>query len=140
VSHHYDHWDDYPGQSVVVVGGGRSADWAATEFHDAGRTVVYVMRQPKELQARLIDESQHLPYYARLRAIVDSGTTRFRRLFRSRVVAFEVPNRVLIDGPGGPEMLTADHVIIEIGGEPDIGFHGAAYPAAADILHNLLPG
>ncbi|MFW6195398.1 MAG: NAD(P)-binding domain-containing protein, partial [Chloroflexota bacterium] len=44
VSHHYDHFDDYPGDRVMVVGGGRSADWAATELHDAGRDVTYVMR------------------------------------------------------------------------------------------------
>lgn len=192
VSHHYDHWSDYPGASVAVIGGGRSADWAATELHDAGKRVTYVMRQEPGLQERLINESLHLPYYARLRSIVDSDSERLRRVFSAQIREFRSGGEIVIDAGGQLEALKVDHAVVEIGGEPDygllkrfaplslqpkrdnyrfqlnqmrvhfetgesvdipdlfpagylvegtglsvIGFHGAAYPAAAAILRRV---
>jgi len=189
VTHHYDDWSDFPGHRVAVIGGGRSADWAATELHDAGKLVTYVMRQEPELQERLINESLHLPYYARLRSIIDTGSAGLRRVFRAHVQEFTAGGGIKIDVLGQAEALGVDHAIVEIGGEPDygllkrfaplslqpkrdnyrfqlnqmrvhpetgesvdianlfpagylvegtglsvIGFHGAAYPAAAAIL------
>jgi thioredoxin reductase len=115
VSHHYDHWDDYPGERVMVVGGGRSADWAATELHDAGRHVTYVMRGRESTQLRLIHDSQHLPYYVRIREIIESGISRLDRRYETRVKAFEPGGRVVLDAG---ERIGVDHVIVEIGGEP----------------------
>ncbi len=118
VSHHYDHWDDYPGKRVLVVGGGRSADWAATELHDAGRHVTYVMRGQESTQLRLIHDSQHLPYYVRIREIIESGSPRLDRQYESHVKAFEPGGRVVLDSG---EVVDVDHVIVEIGGEPSYG-------------------
>lgn len=116
VSHHYDHWDDYQGERVMVVGGGRSADWAATELHDAGRHVTYVMRGQESTQLRLILDSQHLPYYVRIREIIGSGSPRFHRRYGTHVKAFEPGGRVvLLDSD---DVVGVDHVIVEIGGEP----------------------
>ena len=115
ISYHYDHWDDYPGERVMVVGGGRSADWAATELHDAGRHVTYVMRGQESTQLRLIHDSQHLPYYVRIREIIESGSPRLDRRYGIHVKAFEPGGRVLLDSR---DFVDVDHVIVEIGGEP----------------------
>lgn len=121
VSHHYDHWDSLPGHRIAVIGGGRSADWAATELHDVGKEVIYVMRQQSELQERLINESLHLPYYARLRQIVDAGSSRLRRVFGAGVRRFGQGGEVVIDQGGQLETVIVDHAVVEIGGEPDYG-------------------
>ncbi|MCH8101779.1 MAG: NAD(P)-binding domain-containing protein [Chloroflexi bacterium] len=118
VSHHYDHWDDYPGERIMVVGGGRSADWAATELHDAGRHVTYVMRGRESTQLRLIHDSQHLPYYVRIREIIESGSPRLSRRYGTHVKAFEPGGRVVLDSD---DVIGVDHVIVEIGGEPSYG-------------------
>ena len=121
VSHHYDHWDDYPGERVMVVGGGRSADWAVTELHDAGRHVAYVMRGRESTQLRLVHDSQHLPYYRRMREIIESGSRRLDRQYERHVKAFEPAGRVVLDTD---QVVDVDHVIIEIGGEPSYGLLG----------------
>ncbi len=121
VQNAYNHADDLPGERVMVVGGGRSADWAATECHDAGKTVVYVMRQTPEPHLKLINESQHLPYYQRIAQILSEDQQRFGLLYGSEVKAFRDGGEVLIGTPEGDVEVGVDHVIVEIGGEPDYG-------------------
>ena len=73
VRSYYDQPQDFHGERVMVVGGGRSADWAATELHDAGKQICYVMRQAREGHWRLVNDSRMgLPYYARLAEIFES--------------------------------------------------------------------
>ncbi|MDA1258434.1 MAG: NAD(P)-binding domain-containing protein, partial [Chloroflexi bacterium] len=121
VSHHYDHWDDYPGQRVLVVGGGRSADWAVTELHDAGREVTYVMRQPQERHLRLIDNSQYLPYYVRIKSILEEEARSIEARYETQVRSFGDGGRVLIGDESGEEAINVDHVIVEIGAQPNYG-------------------
>ncbi len=119
VQFNYNHSDDLPGDRVMVVGGGRSADWAATECHDAGKTVVYVMRQTPDPHLKLINESQHLPYYRRLAQILSEDQERLGLLYGSEVKEFRPDGNVLIGTPEGDVEVQVDHVIVEIGGEPD---------------------
>ena len=125
VSHHYDHWDDHPGERVLIVGGGRSADWAATELYDAGHTVTYVMRGDEAMHRRLISDSQHLPYYQRIREIIESATCRFVRHYGEHMSRFNDDQTIEL---GNGEIVEVDHAIIEIGGEP-----------AYDLLSDLGP-
>src|SRR5204863_7014501 len=86
VSRHYDRPESFPGDRILVVGGGRSADWAATELHDDRRRVTYAMRQPRWNHWRLISDSRAgLPYYARIAEIIESGSSRFVTLYETRV-------------------------------------------------------
>src|SRR5262249_15636536 len=86
VTHHYDRPEDFPGGTVVVVGGGRSGDWAATELYDAGKRVFYVMRQEPERHWRLINDSRYnLPYYRRIAEILESGDPRMEPLYHAHV-------------------------------------------------------
>ncbi|NQW16032.1 MAG: NAD(P)-binding domain-containing protein [Chloroflexi bacterium] len=125
VSHHYDHWDDHPEERVLVVGGGRSADWAVTELFDAGRAVTYVMRGDEATHLRLINDSQHLPYYQRINEIIKTKTDRFIRHYGDEVVRFNDDKTIeLFDGGS----VQVDHVIVEIGGAP-----------AYDLLSSLGP-
>ncbi len=119
VSLAYTHPTDYPGERVLVVGGGRSADWAAQELHDDGRVVVYTMRQQPEAHRKLINDSQHLPYYQRWAEILSSDQERMGLLYGSNVTAFEPDGVVAIRTADGPIILQVDHVVVEIGGDPD---------------------
>lgn len=119
VSTSYTHPDDYPGERILVVGGGRSADWAAQELHDAGRTVVYVMRQQPDSHLKLINESQYLPYYRRWAEILSGEQQRMGLLYGSKVRAFKPGGMVSIETPEGVVQVHVDHVVIEIGGDPD---------------------
>lgn len=119
VRHSYNHADDLPGERVMVIGGGRSADWVATECHDAGKTVVYVMRQSAEPHLKLINESQYLPYYKRLAEILNGDQRRMGLLYNSEVREFRPGGEVIARTPDGDVTLDVDHVIVEIGGEPD---------------------
>ncbi len=119
VQYSYNHADDLPGDRVMVVGGGRSADWAATESHEAGKTVVYVMRQTVEPHLKLINESQHLPYYQHLARILDGEQDRMGLLYSSEVREFRANGEVVIATPEGEITVNVDHVVVEIGGEPD---------------------
>jgi len=121
VQYGYHHADDLPGDRVMVIGGGRSADWAATECHDAGKSVIYVMRQAPEPHLKLINESQHLPYYRRIAEILNGEQGRFGLLYNSEVKEFRPGGEVLIGTPEGDAEVGVDHVIVEIGGEPDYG-------------------
>ncbi len=97
VSRHYDHWDDFPGQRVMVVGGGRSADWAATELHDNGRDVIYVMPQPQERHLRLIENSQYLPYYVRINSVLAEEVRTIDTRYETPVTSFRDDGRVWIN-------------------------------------------
>ena len=121
----YTHPDDYPGERVLVVGGGRSADWAAQELHDDGRTVVYAMRQKSEAHLKLIYNSQYLPYYGRWAEILSGGQERMGLLYETQVTGFGSGGLVSIGTPEGPVQVQVDHVVIEIGGDPDYSLLGA---------------
>jgi len=126
VTNRYDRPEDFPGRRAVVVGGGRSADWAATELYDAGKQVRYVMRQPFERHWRLISDSRHgLPYYGRIADILESRDPRFEAFYETRVTKIEAPGRVTVACGGQARTLETDHVILEIGGVADYTlFHG----------------
>jgi len=119
VSLGYTHPDDYPGERVLVVGGGRSADWAAQELHDDGRTVVYAMRQKSEAHLKLIYNSQFLPYYARWAEILSGEQAQMGLLYESQVTEFGPGGLVSINTPEGTVQVQVDHVVVEIGGDPD---------------------
>ena len=119
VSLAYTHPDDYPGERVMVIGGGRSADWAAQELHDDGRTVVYTMRQQPEAHLELIHNSQYLTYYQRWGEILSGDQARMGLLYGSKVTAFQPDGLVAITTADGPIQLQVDHVVVEIGGDPD---------------------
>ncbi len=121
IQYNYHHADDLPGDRVMVIGGGRSADWAATECHDTGKTVVYVMRQEPEPHLKLINESQHLPYYRRLAEILSGDQQQLGLLYGSEAKEFHSGGDVVIGTPEGDVTLNVDHVVVEIGGEPDYG-------------------
>ena len=119
VSLAYTHTDDYIGERVMVVGGGRSADWAAQELHDAGKIVVYVMRQKPESHLKLINDSQFLPYYQRWAKILAGAQERMGLLYESNITAFEPDGLTTINTSEGLIQLQVDHVVVEIGGDPD---------------------
>jgi|TARA_B110000438_G_scaffold107217_1_gene105402 thioredoxin reductase len=119
VSLAYTHTDDYIGERVMVVGGGRSADWAAQELHDAGKIVVYVMRQKPESHLKLINDSQFLPYYQRWAKILAGAQERMGLLYESNITAFEPGGLTTINTSEGLIQLQVDHVVVEIGGDPD---------------------
>ncbi|MBO03754.1 MAG: hypothetical protein CL731_01870, partial [Chloroflexi bacterium] len=119
VSYAYTHPEDYPNDRVLVIGGGRSADWAAQELHDAGRMVVYVMRQKPESHIKLINDSRYLPYYRRWAEILSGEQERMGLLYESSVTAFGDDGVVTISTPEGLIQVQIDHVVVEIGGDPD---------------------
>jgi thioredoxin reductase len=129
VTHHYDRPEDFPGDTVVVVGGGRSGDWAATELYDAGKRVFYVMRQEPERHWRLINDSRHnLPYYRRIAEILESGDPRMEPLYHTRIARFDTSGergQVTVAQNGSQRVLETDHAVLEIGGIVDYSlFHG----------------
>ncbi|MBI4553872.1 MAG: NAD(P)-binding domain-containing protein [Candidatus Latescibacteria bacterium] len=123
VTNQYDRPEDFPGERVAVIGGGRSSDWAATELYDAGKQVSYVMRQNEEHHWRLISDSRDgLPYYARMADIIESRDRRFETLYGSHVRQIDggtTGGRVLVSHNGHARTLDVDHVVIEIGGIVD---------------------
>ncbi len=124
VERHYDTPEALPGDRVLVVGGGRSADWAATELHDAGRDVLYVMRQQEGSHWRLIRESLHLPYYARLGELLQPPA-KLRAAYGAHVRRIEPDGTVHLEQSGRRWTEWADRVVLEIGGTVDYDlFHG----------------
>jgi thioredoxin reductase len=123
VSTHYDNPLEFPGERVLVVGGGRSADWAATELHDAGKQVHYIMRQSNEHHWRLISDSRHgLPYYARIASIIESRSSRFDTRYSTHVSEFESSaggGLATLITDGREERVEVDHVLLLIGGTAD---------------------
>jgi len=131
VAKSYDRPSDFPGNRVVVVGGGRSADWAATELYDADKQIYYVMRQPFESHWRLISDSRHgLPYYARLAEIIERRDPRFQTLYRTHISKIESGSPgglVTVEAHETEKVLETDHIILEIGGTVDYSlFEGFA--------------
>ncbi len=108
---------------MTVIGGGRTSDWAATELHDAGRTVDYVMRQTEQNHWKLISDSRMgLPYYERLARIMEREGGRFQPHYGSRVKSMETRGascQVTIEGAGATRTIECDHVVVEIGGNVD---------------------
>jgi thioredoxin reductase len=123
ISRHYDRPEDYPGERIIVVGGGRTSDWAATELHDAGKHVSYVMRQAEDHHWRLINDSRYgLPYYARIAEIMESRSPKFKPLYRTQVERIEPLGAgclATLRTGDITEQLEADHAIIEIGATAD---------------------
>ena len=108
VTAHYDRAEDFPGTRVVVVGGGRSGDWAATELHDAGKEVHYVMRQGPDVHWRLINESRHgLPYYARIAEILEGRSTRLKTWYQTQVTQVRADGQVELETAEGREVVAA---------------------------------
>ncbi|MBS14797.1 MAG: hypothetical protein CME19_24830 [Gemmatimonadetes bacterium] len=119
VTNRYDQPEDFPGDRVVVVGGGRSADWAATELHDAGKHVTYVQRQSENQHVPLIRDSLYLPYYARIAEIMEEPSPRFDVRYQTSITRIEDDGTVHLESTGQTSTITADHVILEIGGVAD---------------------
>ena len=120
VTSRYDQPADFPGERIVVVGGGRSGDWAATELHDAGKQVYYAMRQGPEVHGRLIEDSRNgLPYYTRIAEILESRSPRLQTLYSTRISAIGGDGQIDLETPEGRRVVEVDHVIKEIGGIAD---------------------
>lgn len=123
VSVSYDNPADFPGERVLVVGGGRSADWAATELHDAGKQVHYAMRQTSEHHWWLINDSRYgLPYYARIAKILERRPPGIEALYQTHVRKIEQGKEgglVTVEHKGTERVLEVDHVVKEIGGLAD---------------------
>lgn len=119
VTHNYTKPEDFPGQRVLVVGGGRSADWAATELFDAGRDVIYVQRQPEAKHVSLIRDSQHLPYYFRIAQIMHDNSDRWQIRYETKIEAIDDDGQVTLRQGDRTFNLNVDHVILEIGGIAD---------------------
>ena len=120
VTAHYDKPADFPGERVLVVGGGRSGDWAATELHDAGKQVYYAMRQGPAVHWQLINDSRHgLPYYHRIAAILESRSPRLKTLYHTQVTQIAEDGQVGLKTPEGNQVVEVDHVVKEIGGTAD---------------------
>lgn len=120
VSNHYEHFSDFPGQNIIVVGGGRSADWAATELHDAGRTVHYIMRQNFDVHWRLISDSRYgLPYYARIANLIEARSPRFNTYYQTEIKEIAENGLVTLGTHDKEQTIRADHIITEIGGTAD---------------------
>ena len=118
----YDKSADYEGERTLIVGGGRSADWAATELHDAGKQVTYAMRQDRERHWRLIDNSHHLPYYARIAEILKGRSPQLEVLYKTQIACIEAAGDggiVTLATSGAERQIEVDHVIKEIGGWAD---------------------
>lgn len=140
VTAHYDSPDDFPGQRVVVVGGGRSADWAATELHDAGKHVHYLMRQGPDIHWRLINDSRHgLPYYHRIAEILESKSPRLQTHYNMEIQAIEDTPQggsVRIKTGAEEQIIATDHVVKEIGGLADYSILQGFPPLSLQNKHD----
>jgi thioredoxin reductase len=126
VTQYYEKPEHFPGERVLVVGGGRSADWAATELYDAGRRVNYVMRQTSASHWGLINSSRAgLPYYTRIAEILeDPAADRMQALYGTTITKIESSGAgesalVTLDVGGETRTIEVDHVLKEIGGWAD---------------------
>ncbi len=118
VTNRYSSPEDFSGFRFAVVGGGRSGDWVATELHDAGRQVFYIMRQPFARHHRSEDDR----HYGRITEIKRSRSPRFEILYETQVKGFERfsnAGRVILSSRGKERTLNVDHVVVEIGGIAD---------------------
>lgn len=115
----YDRPEDFSGERVMVVGGGRSGDWAATELHDAGKQVVYSMRQASGIHWQLINDSIYLPYYQRIADILREASPRMEALYNTRIKRIDPGGGVALETPDGVRTVEVDHIVTEIGGWAD---------------------
>ena len=119
----YDKPESFPGERVLVVGGGRSADWAATELHDAGRQVNYITRVSRDRHWRLINDSRYgLPYYARIAEIIEGRSSRMEIMHEAHISEIKANNSaglVTVSHNGDERTVEVDHVVKEIGGIAD---------------------
>ena len=119
----YDKVEDFPGSRILVIGGGRSADWAATELHDADKQTYYAMRQPAERHWRLINDSRGgLPYYARIAEIMEKNGKQLVPFYDTQATRFESHGDAILATlmvSGEKKQIEVDHVIKEIGSWPD---------------------
>ena len=121
VTAHYDNPADFPGERVLVVGGGRSGDWAATELHDAGKQVYYAMRQgpavPLAAHQRQPPRATLLPPHRRNpRKPLASAQ---HLVSHSRDADRRGRDGSKLKMPEGDQVVEVDHVIKEIGGTAD---------------------
>ena len=125
VTQYYEKPAHFPGQRVLVIGGGRSADWAATELHDAGKSVTYAMRQSSANHWRLINQSRGgRPYDARRAEILgnpaDGGSIEtIYGATVNRIQASGNTGLVTMDVAGEARTVEVDHVLKEVGGRAD---------------------
>ena len=115
----YDRPEDFSGERVMVVGGGRSGDWAAAELHDAGKKVVYSMRQASGIHWQLINDSLYLPYYQRIADILREASPRMEALYNTRIKKIDPDGGVALETPDGVRTVEVDHIVTEIGGWAD---------------------
>ena len=108
---------DYSGENVLVVGGGRSSDWAVTELFKAGKKVEYVMRQDSDNHLRLVKDSLNLPYYDFLYDIIQKDNKKLTIHYNSEISdAFPGGKVSVINNKSQLETkFYLDHLIIEIG-------------------------
>ena len=119
VTQNYDRPEDFEGDRVLVVGGGRSGDWAATELHDAGKQIFYSMRQDDRVHWRLINDSLYLPYYKRISEILQSQSNSCETLYQTKIKRIESSGVVHLETPEGLRKIEVDHIVKEIGGWAD---------------------
>lgn len=125
VTQFYDKPGDFAGERVLVVGGGRSADWAATELFDGGKQVTYAMRQSRTRHWELINSSRGgLPYYTRIAEILeDQSAERMDAVYEATLQRIDPDasggGRVTMEVEGQTRVVEVDHVVKEIGGWAD---------------------
>jgi thioredoxin reductase (NADPH) len=110
VSHYYSEPHAFYRKPVVVVGGKNSAAIAALELHRAGAAATLVHRRE-----RLSDS---IKYWIRpdIENRIKEGAIAAR--FETRVTAIR-PHDVVVEGPGGADVLPAEGVFLLTGYHPD---------------------
>ncbi len=116
---HSKYRDAYPhfSENVVIVGGGNSAAETALDLHRNGARVTIVHRGP-ELK-------QSIKYWVKPDVENRIEESAIGARFTSRVKEFG-PDGVVINGPGGEEVLAAAAAYVLIGYEPDVKLQAAA--------------
>jgi thioredoxin reductase (NADPH) len=112
VSHYFDEPHPYHRRQVVVVGGSNSAAEAALALYHAGAQVTLVHRRERV--------SGSVKYWVKpdLENRIAEGSI----MARFESLPLEIRrDRVLIEGPAGPETLPAEAVFLLTGYRPDVG-------------------
>jgi len=111
--------NDYKGNNITIIGGGRSSDWAAQELFDRGKNINYIMRQKKQNHMKLIIESQFLDYYKRWQDIISNNEKNINLFYETKVINFSENKEITFIRNHKQKTIKSDHIIIEIGGTPD---------------------
>ncbi len=113
VSHYYTEPHPYFRKKVAVIGGKNSAVEAALELYRNGVEVTLIHRRP--------EIGQHVKYWVLpdIRNRIDRGE--IRALLSSQVCEIR-PREIVVETPGGLEVLENDYVLALIGYSPDDGF------------------